>query len=141
MTATAPSARWGSAGGSKGCISAQRSSAVTSSSAGELRVASRCGLVCPRTRCPVPDPIRVLIVDDDVPTRIGVRTILTSEPGIEVVGEAASGVQAIALGHSTSPNVVLMDVQLPDLDGIEVTRHLLDAAEDSDSAPRVIVLT
>jgi DNA-binding NarL/FixJ family response regulator len=89
----------------------------------------------------VPDPIRVLIVDDDVPTRVGVRTILSSEPGIEVVGEAASGVQAIALAHSTSPHVVLMDVQLPDIDGIEATRHILDDADEEDTAPRVVILT
>ena len=104
-------------------------------------VASPCGHSSQVTHWPMPEPIRVLIVDDDVPTRVGVRTILSTEPGIEVVGEAANGVQAIALAHSASPHVVLMDVQLPDLDGIEVTRHILDEAEDHESAPRVVILT
>jgi DNA-binding NarL/FixJ family response regulator len=82
-------------------------------------------------------PIRVLVVDDDVPTRVGVTTILSSEPGIEVVGEAADGTEAFSLAEALAPDVVLMDVQLPGLDGIEATRRITAAA----GAPRVIMLT
>jgi DNA-binding NarL/FixJ family response regulator len=83
-------------------------------------------------------PIRVLIVDDDVPTRVGVTTILASEQGIEVVGEAADGQEACDLARTLAPDVVLMDVQLPGLDGIEATRRITSAGDD---APRVLVLT
>ena len=83
-------------------------------------------------------PIRVLVVDDDVPTRVGVTTILASEPGIEVVGEAADGHEACDLARTLAPDVVLMDVQLPGIDGIEATRRITAAG---DGAPRVLVLT
>jgi len=93
--------------------------------------------------------IRALIVDDDVPTRVGVRTILSSEPDIEVVGEAATGGEALELAAQLEPDVVLMDVRLPDIDGLTVTRQITSgvetdsASESSTDAPRpkVIVLT
>jgi DNA-binding NarL/FixJ family response regulator len=84
--------------------------------------------------------IRALIVDDDVPTRIGLRTILSLEPGIEVVGEAATGTEACALALELRPDVVLMDVHLPDLDGIEATRRITSQPPPTP-VPRVIVLT
>jgi len=89
----------------------------------------------------VTEATRVLVVDDDVLTRVGVRTILSSEPGFEVVGEAATGTEAVELAAALRPDVVLMDVQLPDEDGIAATRQILDAGTDSSPAPRVIVLT
>jgi DNA-binding NarL/FixJ family response regulator len=87
------------------------------------------------------DGVRVLIVDDDVPTRVGVRTILQSEPGFDVVGEAATGTQAIEMVDALRPDVVLMDVRLPDIDGIGVTQHVLGSDPETDGKPRVIVLT
>jgi DNA-binding NarL/FixJ family response regulator len=84
--------------------------------------------------------IRTLIVDDDGLTRVGVRTILESEPDIEVVGEAADAAQGCALAAELSPDVVLMDVRLPDFDGIEATRRIVEARGE-DETPRVIVLT
>ena len=82
--------------------------------------------------------IRALVVDDDVTTRVGIRTILTSEPGIDVVGEAATGADACRMADELAPDIVLMDVQLPDLDGIEATRRITSAEGDH---PRVVVLT
>lgn len=86
-------------------------------------------------------PVRVLVVDDDVPTRVGLRTILSLEPGIEVVGEAATGTEACSLAVDLCPDVVLMDVHLPDLDGIEATRIITGRSPSSAGSPRVIVLT
>jgi DNA-binding NarL/FixJ family response regulator len=81
---------------------------------------------------------RVLIVDDDVPTRVGLRAILRAEGDMEVVGEATGGREAIALSAARRPDVVLMDVHLPDLDGIEATARIVSA---EPRAPRVIILT
>jgi DNA-binding NarL/FixJ family response regulator len=85
------------------------------------------------------DEIRVLIVDDDVPTRVGLRAILASAEGIVAIGEASSGQEAIDLTESLRPDVVLMDVHLPDVDGITVTEHVAEKFETSP--PRVIILT
>jgi DNA-binding NarL/FixJ family response regulator len=83
-------------------------------------------------------PTRVLIVDDDVPTRIGLRAILRSEADMEVVGEATSGLGALTLSAELRPDVVLMDVHLPDLDGIEATARIVSAGAP---VPRVLILT
>lgn len=82
-------------------------------------------------------PIRVLIVDDHEIVRWGLATLLAEEPQIDVVGEAVNGAEAFELAGSTSPDVILMDLQLPDQDGVEVTRRIVD-----DGLPsRVVVLT
>ena len=81
--------------------------------------------------------IRVLVADDQALVRAGFRMILKAEPGIEVVGEAADGAEAVSLAAETDPDVVLMDVRMPEMDGIEATRRIVT----SEDAPRVLVLT
>jgi DNA-binding NarL/FixJ family response regulator len=81
--------------------------------------------------------IRVLVADDQRVVREGVATILGLLPGIEVVGEAGDGEEAIALTGEHSPDVVLMDLRMPRCDGVEATRRLTELAP----ATRVIVLT
>jgi DNA-binding NarL/FixJ family response regulator len=80
--------------------------------------------------------ISVLIVDDQRLVRTGFRVILASEPDIEVVGEAADGVEALQLVRSSAPDVVLMDIRMPHLDGLEATRQVL-----AQSRSRVVILT
>jgi DNA-binding NarL/FixJ family response regulator len=84
------------------------------------------------------EPLRVLIVDDHPLFREGVAHILSAQPDIEVVAEAADGRQAVDLARETKPDLVLMDVRMPVLDGIAATHELLDGGGD---APRVIMLT
>jgi DNA-binding NarL/FixJ family response regulator len=81
--------------------------------------------------------IRVLIADDQELVRTGFRLILQSEPDLEVAGEAATGREADALTASLEPDVVLMDIRMPDLDGIEATRQITRA----NVASRVMILT
>jgi DNA-binding NarL/FixJ family response regulator len=83
--------------------------------------------------------VRVLIADDQQLVRAGFRLILERQPGIEVVGEAASGAEAVALARRLTPDAVLMDIRMPDLDGIQATR-LIRANPDLE-ATRIIVLT
>ena len=68
--------------------------------------------------------IRVVVADDQALVRSGFALILGSEPGIDVVGQASDGVQALAACRMLLPDVVLMDVRMPGMDGIEPTRHL-----------------
>ncbi len=81
--------------------------------------------------------IRVLIADDQVLVRAGFRAILEMEEDLEVVGEAVDGGEAVSVARTLRPDVVLMDVRMPGVDGIEATRQLL---RDGD-APRVLMLT
>ena len=81
---------------------------------------------------------RVLIVDDQSLVRAGFRMILESEPEIEVVGEAADGLTAVLAARETQPDVILMDVRMPNVDGLEATRRLLDGKEEG---PRILILT
>jgi DNA-binding NarL/FixJ family response regulator len=79
---------------------------------------------------------RVLIADDQSLVRAGFRMILSAEPGIDVVGEAADGEQAVALAGEAVPDVVLMDIRMPGMDGIEATRRIARG-----DGPAVLVLT
>ena len=81
--------------------------------------------------------IRVLLVDDQDLLRSGFRLILEREPDIEIVGEAANGAEALTLGRSCAPDVVLMDIRMPVVDGIAATRQLTATGE----TPRVLILT
>jgi DNA-binding NarL/FixJ family response regulator len=82
--------------------------------------------------------IRVLIADDQAMVRAGFRMVLDAEADIEVAGEAGDGAQAVAGARRLRPDVVLMDIRMPTLDGIEATRRLL---EGDGAAPRVLMLT
>jgi DNA-binding NarL/FixJ family response regulator len=81
--------------------------------------------------------IRVLVADDQALVRAGFRAILEAQEDLEVIGEAADGAEAITIGQELRPDVVLMDVRMPGVDGIEATRRLL---RDGDG-PRVLILT
>jgi DNA-binding NarL/FixJ family response regulator len=84
-----------------------------------------------------PAPVGVLIVDDDKLMRAGLRAVLSSDEGIEVVGEADDGRAAIDSARRLHPDVILMDVRMPEMDGITATREVLEAAPDC----RVVIVT
>ena len=83
--------------------------------------------------------IRVLVADDQEIIRTGLRMILNAHPDIEVVGEAADGVEAVALARQLRPDVCLFDIRMPDLDGIEATRRLAGPGVEDPLA--VVVIT
>jgi DNA-binding NarL/FixJ family response regulator len=83
--------------------------------------------------------IRVVVADDQDMVRTGLRMILDAQPGIEVVGEAADGRQAVALARELRPDVCLFDIRMPDVDGIEATRRL--PGPDVDDPMAIVVIT
>ncbi|AJM77506.1 response regulator [Rathayibacter toxicus] len=86
--------------------------------------------------------IRVVLVDDQALFRAGVRMLLSSQPDLEVVGEASDGAEGAELVARVAPDVVLMDIRMPVMDGIESTRRILsDVQRRGVQAPRILVLT
>ena len=90
--------------------------------------------------------LRILIADDQALVRAGFRLILEAQPDIEVVADAPDGDAAVRLARRHRPDVVLMDIRMPGLDGLAATRRLLDPAQAGDgpaggAAPRVVILT
>ena len=83
--------------------------------------------------------IRVLIAEDQAIVRAGFRALRQAQPDIEVLGEAADGAEALALARRARPDVVLMDIRMPRMDGLEATRRITE--DPSLSGTRVVVLT
>ena len=86
----------------------------------------------------MPEPLRLLIVDDEPPARARLRRLLAALPGVAVVGEAGDGLQALALADSLHPDALLLDVQMPELGGLDVAASLPDLAQ---GGPAVVFVT
>ena len=90
-----------------------------------------------------PESISIVLVDDQELVRTGLRMILESEPGFVVVGEAVNGLRALDVVRAARPDVVLMDIRMPEMDGVEATRRLTaePATDVQPTQPRIIILT
>ncbi|MFD0735336.1 response regulator [Planotetraspora mira] len=86
-----------------------------------------------------PPPVRVLLAEDQVLVRDSLKVLIDTTPGLATVGEAGTGAEAVLLARRLRPDVVLMDVRMPDMDGIEATRHI--CADPAGSGVRVLILT
>jgi DNA-binding NarL/FixJ family response regulator len=84
--------------------------------------------------------IRVLIADDEALVRAGFKVLVDSAPGVSVVGEASDGVQAVRQARALKPDVVLMDIRMPVMSGLEATMMILDGGQDPPS-PRILIVT
>ena len=91
------------------------------------------------TNEPAPDPIRILIAEDQALLRASFAALMNAEPDLAVVGQAAGGAEAVSLAAGTRPDVVVMDIQMPGLSGIEATRRI--CADPALAGTRVLVLT
>ncbi|MEV5575855.1 response regulator transcription factor [Spirillospora sp. NPDC052269] len=85
--------------------------------------------------------IRVLIADDQVMIRDGLAALLSSDPEIEVVGQAGNGREAVDLARELAPDVVVMDIRMPEMDGLAATAELAGDPDEDSKAPKVLVLT
>lgn len=87
------------------------------------------------------DKIRVALIEDHDLTRVGIRTALQQRQEIAVVGEAANGTEGLKLLQTTQPDIAIVDIGLPDIDGIELTRQLKASQDETKPAPKVLILT
>ena len=113
-------------GATKGAISDEAASrwfAAVSDEAVLRRVATGAASPDAASRAPA-QPLRILIVDDHVAVRLALRNMLKERPELRVVGHACNGLEAIAQAHALRPNVILMDISMPEMDGVEATRRL-----------------
>jgi DNA-binding NarL/FixJ family response regulator len=87
------------------------------------------------------DDIRITLIEDHDLTRVGMKTALQQRPGFQVIGEAANGMDGLRLLNAVRPDVAIVDIGLPDMDGIELTRRLKQTPSESDTDIKVLILT
>ncbi len=85
--------------------------------------------------------IRIVLADDERMVRTALRVILDAEPDLKVVGEASTGAEAVSVVRERQPDVVLMDVRMPEIDGIRATEQILAGTAGAERSPRIVVVT